>query len=292
MAYPSNSNTNINSELFTNLVTAAQFAAYENSVARQLVTVFDAPAGAGKTLQIPTWAGITAQQISDEAAATAKTTNTTSVTMGLIEHVVYHQVTDMLRDSSFSDVMSQLGDQSGRAIAESMDDQVFDLFTSFTTEVGPGAGNELTVAHLLKAAATLRAQKLTGPFYAVLHPYQAFAVKDALTKTIGYNGTGAVTNYGQSLSGVGEGVLSNFYIGSIGGIQVFESALIAVDGSGDSIGAVFAPTAIGHAMRGGIDMETQRQAAGRATDVVVKAVAGAQIINDVHGVKLTSDATL
>lgn len=284
MAYPSNNNTSQNSELFTNLLQTAQFAAYENSIARQLVSVFDAPAGSGKTLQIPVWAGITAQQISDEAAATLKTTNTTSVSMGLIEHVVYHQVSDMLRDSSMDNVIASLGDQSGRAIAESMDSQVFSLFTSFGTEVGPGANAELTVSHLLKAAATLRGNKLTGPFYAVLHPAQAYNIK----KELATNGGNNIP----SLSQIGENVLSGFYIGSVAGIQVYESALITVDGSGDAIGAVFAPTAIGHAMRGGVELESQRQASARATDVVVKAVAGAQIINDSHGVKLTGDATL
>lgn len=284
MSYPSNNNTSQNGELFVNLLQSAQFAAYENSVARQLVSIFDAPAGTGKTLQVPVWAGITAQQITDEAAATLKTTNTNSVTMGLIEHVVYHQVTDMLRDSSFSDVIGALGDQSGRAIAESMDKQVFDLFTSFTQEVGPGAGSELTVTHLLKAAATLRGNKLTGPFYAVLNPAQAYNIK----KELATNGGSNIP----SLSQVGENVLNGFYIGSVAGIQVYESALVSIDGSGDAIGAVFAPSAIAHAMRGGVEMESQRQAAARATDVVVKAVAGAQIINDLHGVKLTGDATL
>lgn len=295
MAYPSNSNTDINSELFTALVTSAQFAAYENSIARQMVSVFDAPAGNGKSLQVPVWAGITAQQISDESAATAKTTNTTSASISLIEHVVYHQVTDMLRDSAYSDVMAQLGDQSGRAIAESMDDQVFDLFTSFSTDVGPGAGAELTPTHLLQAAATLRSQKLTGPFFCVLHPKQAYAIKDALTKQTHkyYDGSAEATyvNYSNP-AGAGNDVLRGFYLGSIAGIQVFESGLISIDGSGDAIGAVFAPSAIGHAMRGGVTLETQRQAAARATDVVVKAVAGAAIIQNSHGVKLTSDATI
>ena len=74
-------NTTNNSELFANLVTAAQFAAYEQSVARQIVTVFDAPVNAGKILQVPVWSGITAQNISNEAAASAADTNTTSASI-------------------------------------------------------------------------------------------------------------------------------------------------------------------------------------------------------------------
>jgi protein-arginine kinase len=146
MAYPSGSTTDNNSELFAALVTAAQFAAYETSVARQMVTVFDAPYNAGKSLQVPVWAGIDAQLLTDEEAATVKTTNTTSASITLDEHVVYHMVTDRLRDSAYNDVMAQLGDQSGRAIAESMDKQVFGLFTSFSTDLGPGAGAELHYA--------------------------------------------------------------------------------------------------------------------------------------------------
>ena len=276
--------SSINSELFANLVTAAQFAAYENSVARQMVTVFDAPVNAGKVLQVPVWSGITAETITNEAAATAKDTNTSSQTITLAEHVVYHQITDMLRDSSFSDVFAQIGDQSGRAIAEAMDKQVFDLFTSFSTDVGPGAGAEVTVDHLLKAAATLRAGKLTGPFYAVLHPKQAYNVKKQLSN--------AGASNVPALSAVGDSVLSGFYLGTVAGIQVYESGLISVDGSDDAIGAVFARSAIGHAMRGSVEMNELYLPKERATDVVLKAVAGAAILQNSHGVKITGDAAL
>ena len=276
--------SSINSELFANLVTAAQFAAYESSVARQMVTVFDAPVNAGKVLQVPVWSGISAELITDESAATAKDTNTTSASITLGEHVVYHQVTDMLRDSSYSDVFTQIGDQSGRAIAESMDKQVFSLFTSFSTEVGPGAGGEVTVDTLLKAAATLRSGKLTGPFFAVLHPRQAYNVKKQLANA------GASTI--PSLSAVGDSVLSGFYLGTVAGIQIYESGLITVDGSDDAIGAVFARTAIGHAMRGSVEMNELYLPKERATDVVLKAVAGAAILQNSHGVKITGDAAL
>jgi len=296
MAYPSVSNTSINSELFAPLVTQAQYAAYEGSVARQLVTVFDAPMNTGKVLQVPVWASIAAQDIADEAAATVKTTNTTSVNLTLSELVVYHQVTDMLRDSAYNDVMAQLGDQSGRAIAEGIDSQVFNSFTDFSTDLGT-AGSELTPALILKAAATLRSRKLTGPFYAVIRPEQAFAMKDAMTKVIAYSGatpsgTAFANNAGQALNSVGESILQNFYIGTLAGVQIFESALITVDGSDDAYAGVFASNAIGHAMRGGIDMNTLYLPAARATDVVLKAVAGAKVLQATFGVKILADCVI
>jgi len=280
MSYPSNLNTSLNSELFAKLVTQAQYAAYETSVARQLVTVFDAPANTGKVLQVPVWSSITAENITDEASATVKQTNTTSVDITLSEQVVYHQVTDMLRDSAYSDVFAQIGDQSGRAIAEGLDTQVFATFSDFTTDVG-SANLEITSSTIMGAAATLRSRKLTGPFYAVLHPGAAYALKASLTATTSY----------QNATSVGNDVLKGFYIGQIAGVQIFESALVSSD-SYNAVNAVFAPNAIGHAMRGGIDMNTLYLPKDRATDVVLKAVAGASVLNPAFGVKLTANKVI
>jgi N4-gp56 family major capsid protein len=273
--------TAINSELFSKLVTAAQFSAYENSVARQLVTVFDAPANTGKVLQVPVWAGITAQIITDESAASAKDTNTTSVDLTLTEHVVYHSVTDMLRDSAYSDVMSQLGDQSGRAIAESMDTQVFAQFANLT-----GSGDtaialaSFTKDNIMDRVAELRANKLTGPFIAVIHPKAANAIKKALTATTSYTASGSVA----------DSILQNYFVGQLAGCTIIESPLVPyASGTGIATCAVFSATALGHAMRGTLAMETQRQAAARSTDVVVKAVAGAATLQASHGYTMSID---
>ena len=273
--------TALNSELFTNLLAAAQYQAYEASISRQLVTTYDVPMNAGKTVQVPVWSALSAALITDEAPASFADADTSSQTITLAEHVVAHRVTDMLQGSSFGNVLSQLGDQSGRAIAESVDKQVFGLFSGFT-EAGPGAGAELTVDHILKAVASLRSAKLVGPFYAVVHPKQAYALKKEL----------AITSGASALSNLGNQILTAGYIGTIAGVQIFESGLLPVDGSGDSVGAVFAPAAIGSAMRGAINLETQRQAAARATDLVLTAQAGAGIIMPAFGLKLTADATI
>ena len=281
MAYPSVSNTNINSELFANLVTQAQFAAYEQSVARQLVTVFDAPLNTGLNLQVPIWSSISAQLIADEAAATVKTTNTTSATITLKEHVVYHQITDMLRDSAYNNVMTQIGDQSGRAIAEGIDTQVFATFSDFTTDLG-SANLEITTDSIMQAAATLRSRKLTGPFYAVLHPGAAYNIKKSLTATTSYQNATMAANR----------VLDGYYIGSIAGVQIFESALVPTDATYNATNAVFASGAIGHAMRGTVEMNTLYLPANRATDVVLKAVAGASVLQPTFGVALTSNRVI
>jgi len=287
MAYPNNQNTSWNDEFFANMVTAAEFAAYENSIARQMVKVFDVPMNAGKNVQVPIWGSMSAEIITDESDATLSQTTSTSANIALTEHVVYRQVTDMLRDSAYGDVVSDLGFNAGRAIAESIDTQVFSKFASFTGGGGLGStSTEITVDLLLRAGAALRAAKLTGPFFAVVHPNCAYNIKKQLTYS-------AQTNI-PALSQVGDGVLSSFYIGGVAGIQVYESALVAADGTGGAtayVNGVFAPSALGHAMRGGIDMNTLYLPKSRATDMVMKAVAGAAVLQAGHGVKIIAEGT-
>jgi len=273
--------TSINSELFTNLLVQSQFALYENSIARAVATVFDYPVGAGSTVQVPVWAGMSSSKPGEGVAASAGDTNTTSKTIALAELVTYNQVTDFLRDSASESVIGSLAAQAGLALAEGLDAELIGLFTSVTQSIG-SAGSENSVTDLMKAAATIRANKYQGPLFAVLNPKQAYAIKAAMTATTSY----------QNATGVGSEVLGNYFVGQIAGITILEHAGVAVDGSDDAIGCVFAPAAFGVAQRGAVTMETERRAAARATDVVMTLVAGAGILRPELAVKIIGDAAL
>jgi hypothetical protein len=280
MAYPSFQNTDGNSELYSALVTAAQYAAYEQSVARQLVTVFDAPLNTGKSLQVPVWSALAAEIITDESTSTLVNTGSTSASIDLAEHIVYRKISDMLRDSSASNVLASLGDNAGRAIAESLDTQVFSKFSSLS-----GSSTAIAVASfgkddIMDRVAALRANKITGPFVCVIHPTAANAIKKALTAT---------TNYGAS-GNVADGILQNYFVGQLAGCQIIESSLVPyASGTGIATCAVFSPTALGHAMRGGIELETMRSVKDRATELSVKAVAGAAVLQASHGIVMNID---
>lgn len=276
--------TSINSELFTKLLAEAQFQAYEQSIARQVVKTFDAPANAGKVLQVPVYASVTAGDLTEGSAPSAADTNTTSVDITLGEIGTYFQVTDFLRDSAERDVIGDLGMQAGMAIAEKMDNDVFALFNSFSASVGT-EDSAITVDNVFEAVATLRANKVVGPLAAVLSPRQALQLKKELA-TAGTGGTALTA------SEIGSSVLRENYIGTLAGCAIYESSLVKRDLDTDTdselnaVGAVFAPSAIGHAMRGGIAMETQRQAAARATDIMMTAITGEAILINGHGVKI------
>jgi hypothetical protein len=274
-------NTTINSELFQNLLVQSQYAMYESSIARAVSTVFDYPVGAGKVVSVPVWAGITSSKPNEGTAPSAADTNTTSKTITLAEHVVYAQVTDMLRDSAQEDVIASLATQSGLALAEGLDAELIALFASISNSIGT-AGSDNTVNDLMKAAATIRANKYQGPLFAVLNPKQAYGVKAALT----------ATNSFQNSTAVGSEVLGQYFVGQIAGITILEHAGVGVDVDGDAVGCVFAPNAFGIAQRGGVAMETERKAAQRATDVVMTVVAGAGILRPEMAVKIIGDAVL
>lgn len=262
-------NTTLNSELFTNLLAEAQFAAYENSIARQIVTPFTFPNNAGKVLQIPVYDSVVATDLTEGTAPSAANTDTNQATITLGEIGTYFRVTDFLRDSAQRDVIADLGANAGRAIAEKMDSGVFGLFDSLTNEVEYANGGAITVDNMFEAVAKLRDNKIVGPLVAVLKPSDALVLKKELATVGGANLTA---------SEIGSSVLRGYYIGSLAGCQIFESALATT-------GAVFAPTAMAHAMRGGITMETQRQAAARATDIMMTAVVGQTIMQQAHAVK-------
>jgi len=280
-------NTTINNELYTALLGDAQFQAYESSIARQLVTVFDIASNSGTTINVPVYSAVTAGDLTDGVAPSAADTNTSTVAITLGEVGTYFQITDFLRDSAQRDVIADLGAQAGRAIAEKMDQKVFALFNSLSQSVGT-EDSAITVDNLMDAIATLRGNKVTGPLAAVVGPRQALQLKKAL-----YNAGGAVA----TANNYGAGVLERGVLGVLGGCTVYESALVKSDLNTDAdaelnmVGAVFAKSALGHAMRGGVKMKTQDLAASRSTDIMMSVDVGQAILNSAHAVKIVGSLT-
>ena len=277
-------NTTINSELFQKLLVQSEFALYENSVARAVARVFDYPLNAGKVVSVPFWAGMGSSKPGEGTAPlSALNTETTSKEITLEEHVAWAQITDFLRDSAQEDVISRMASQMGLALAEGLDKELIALFTNVAiTQSRGSANNDNTVNDLMAAAAVIRANKYTGPLFAVLNPKQAFGLKSAMTATTSY----------QNSTSVADSIMSQYFIGNIAGITVLEHALVTPDANDDATGCVFAPDAFGLAQRGGISMETMRQAKERATDVVMTVVAGASILRPELAVKIVGDANV
>jgi hypothetical protein len=282
-----------NEEFFANFVTAAEFAAYETSIAREITTVFDVPMNSGKVAQVPIWGNNTSTFITDESNISAIATTSSQALITLGEHVYYTQISNMLRDSAYGDIMSQLSLVAGRSIGESFDTNAFSKFANFSSDLG-STSTELTVNVILQAAATLRGRKVMGPYYAVVHPAQAYNLKKQLTTTLPYSG--ATNLQLGALSDVGNQALVTGFVGSIAGVTIFESPLVAAGattgGATTYVAGVFAKTGLGIAQRGGLDLQTLYLPASRATDMTLVSVAGASVLQSTHGIAITADGII
>ena len=276
----SGTNSTTLDDLFVNIVAQARFTAEEQSLMLGLVTQYNIAGQAGKTVQIPKYPAITAAALEEGTAPSDTDVSTSSVTVTCAEVGNSVLLTDLAAMGA-GNPADELGTVLGNAIATKIDKDLIALFSGFSVGFGAAAA-EIAVADLFKAAATLRANKVTGSMAAVVHPYQAYQLKAGLTNTFA-SGT---------LSDVGNEAMRNGYVGSIAGIDVYESANVAIDASDDAVAAVFAPEALAIALKSEFNLETQRNATRRGTELVATAVYGVAELDDSYGVKITADAAL
>lgn len=266
------------SELYTEIVAEALFVASEQSIMRNLVRNYTI-AGGGKAVEVPVYATVSASAVSEASDLSNTAVNPSSVTITASEVGVMTTLTDLARNSASRNVAGDIGRLFGEAIARKVDADLSALFTGFSTEKGPGAGAELTIQDIFEASAELRTANAPAPYYGVFHPKQIFNVKKSLTNTF----VGRDTDLSNEAMRTG-------FVGSIAGVQIFESSNISVDGSDDSIGGVFSQDALALAMMQDLKLETQRDASLRADEIVATAVYGVSEIHDTYGVKLTADS--
>jgi hypothetical protein len=284
--------------LFEAVTQAAQFTFNENALMRNLVTQYNMVGTPGMIASVPVYpkatavGAITGDLSDDSALNSASSVDVTAAEFGNMTTVL-----DINAESSPLSIAQDVGRVLGEGVAQSMDEVIVDLFTNASVEAGPGAGGELTIEHLLKAGATLRnASVPMNGLVAVLHPLAAFNLKKTLLQSGGQtrqdsNDTAAAAIF------AGSPELQNqagrdYFLGTVAGIKIFESASIDVDGSGDAISAVFHPSAIGLVMKRDLRIATQRDESARATEVVCTAAFGANVLSNTKIVKITSDATL
>ena len=265
------------SELYPEIVAEALFVASEQSIMRNLVRNYTI-AGGGKSVEVPIYANVSASAVNEATDLSNTAVNPTSVTITASEVGIMTTLTYLARNSASRNVAGDIGRLFGEAIARKIDADLSALFTGFSTEKAGGAGQELTVQDIFEASAELRTANAPAPYYGVFHPKQIFNVKKSLTNTF----VGRDTELSNEAMRTG-------FVGTIAGVQIFESSNISVDGSDDSIGGVFSQDALALAMMQDLKIESQRDASLRADEIVATAVYGVSEIHDSYGVKLTAD---
>jgi|TARA_X000001382_G_scaffold21291_2_gene12910 anaerobic ribonucleoside-triphosphate reductase len=267
-------------DLFANIIAQARFTAEEESLMMGLVTMYNIGDEAGKTIQVPKYPAITAADLTEGTDMSSTTVSTSSVSISVGEVGAQVVLTDLAAMGA-GNPAEELGTVLGNAIATKMDADLIALFDGFSTALG-AAAQEITVADLFKAAATLRNNKAQGEIFAVVNPFQAYQLKANLTNTFANPNGGDAQNT----------AMVNSYVGTIAGIDVYESANVTVDGSGDAKGAVFSREALAIAMKRDFQIEAQRDASLRAFELNATAIYGVGELDDSYGVEMLFDATI
>ena len=277
------STTTTLNDLLPAITAEAMFVANERSIMRGLVKNYSIPASNGKTITVPRYPVQSAAALTegDEVSNTAVATDGVTLTVSTV--AIRTMITDLVRASAASNVVADVGRLFGEAIAKKMDQDLLALFSGFSTGVG-GASTAMSAALIAQAVARLRANAVPGDALAcVVHPFVAYDLKKDLTNTWANPNAGIIQN---------EAML-NGYVGQLFGVPVFESSNIADTGTaGDYVGAVFHRDALGLAMIGDINIETQRRASFVGDDIVASAHYGVGEIYDGYGVKITADSSL
>ena len=277
------STTTTLNDLLPSIVAEAMFVAGERSIMRGLVKNYALAPGQGKTVTVPIYPLQTAATVTegDEVSNTAVSTNGATLTVSTA--AIRTLVTDLAVASSASNVVADLGRLFGEAVARKIDTDLLALFSGFSTTAG-ALDAALSAATIAQAAAKLRAAGVPATDLAcVVNPYVAYDLKANLTNTFANPNAGMVQNE----------AMATGYVGMLFGIPVFESNLIANNGTaGDYVGGVFHREALGLAMVGDINIETQRRASFLGNDVVASCHYGVGELYDGYGVGILADSSL
>jgi N4-gp56 family major capsid protein len=275
-------------DLLPTIVQEALFVANERSIMRGLVKNYTLGQAQGKTIQVPIFPVQTAAAVTegDEVTNTAVSTDVASFNVAQVG--LRTLVTDMAIQASASNVIADLGQLFGNAIAKKIDQDLMALFSGFTTNTIGSTTTTITPALVMQAITKLKNTGVpTDGIVAVLHPSIAYDLKSALTTTGNTNFTGGA--YGD----VANEAMRMGYVGQLFGVQCYESSNLANNGTaGDYICGVFHRDALGLGIMRDIQIETQRRASYLGTDVVASAVYGAGVVYEGYGVACTFDSSV
>ena len=280
------STTTTLNDLLPQIVAEAMFQANEKSIMRGLVKNFTMPLNSGKSIVVPTYPKVSAAAVAEGTDLSNTAESTDGATLTVSEVGVMTTVTDLALRTSSSNVIADVGRLFGEAIAARMDKDLTALFGSFSTGVG-AADQTITVNKIFEAVANLRKNGVPATDLAcVLHPMVAYDLKAAI-------GTQAFAGGDFQTEALRSG-----YVGTLAGVPIFESSNMtdASDNdpgtTGDYKGALFHRDALGLAMMQDIQIEQQRDASLRATELVATAVYGKGEIFDSYGIEMEFDSTI
>lgn len=277
-------------DLLPTIIQEAMFVAQERSIMRGLVKNYTLGAAQGKTVSVPIYPVQTAASLTEGNDFSLTAVSTDQATFDVGQVGIATMVTDLALNASASNVIADLGQLFGNAVARKIDQDLMGRFSSFTTNVIGNTTTTITAAGVMQGITKLKNLAVpTDGMVCVLHPSIAYDLKAALTTT----GNTAFT--GGAFGDVANEAMRMGYVGQLFGVPVYESAnvpLVTGGAAGDYSGAIFHRDALGFGLMRDISIETQRRARAIGTDVVCSAMYGVGTVYEQYGCSVVADSTV
>lgn len=269
------------SSYVANIYEDALFVARESNIMTGLVYNYSATGWMTRT--VPLYAQVTAQTKAEGVDFNNPTTFSKSTAATLTPAMIMAQVllTDEDMDTDPDDAQRSASMELGMAIATKIDVDLAGDFSSFDSDVGPGAATSADINSCAVAMSVLRNVPVPNPINVVLHPYHWH---DCWIE-LGQPGTDSF------LGDVANQALRDFYVGAWMGMRWFTSANIAVDGDDDAVSGVFNTQALAFDSRKPPTLETERDTSKLATELNMSAGYAHGVRRSNFGVYYTADAT-
>ena len=264
-------------------VADAVIAFQKASVFNTLIKMVPAQPGT-LTARIPVYAALASSNVEQtEGDATLRTLTSAAIDCTGARNTVATSVTDSVLLGSGDNVYGNVGGILGNTLAAQFDNEVAALYAGVSNTVGT-AGASMALSFIFDAVEYLRTNNAPGEYFAVLHPKQIWGAKGLSAVVDSTDGT------------IVEDIVRTGYFQTIGGVHIFYSPEIEIDGDDDAQGLVFASEAFGAGYKdfgGGtfIDIEEGRDAVGNATNLVANGYWKAAELVDTWATVLTSDVS-
>lgn len=259
------------------------FVAREMNLMSNLVSNYSAQGWMSRTFS--TRPQISAESVADGVdysnATTFGKTSVGTLTPG--EAIAQVILTDQDMETDPDGAVTDASYELGASIAAKIDTDLTAIFSSFSTDKGPGAGQPNTIAKLAAAVAVVRTRmKRAGTVNAVLHPYQWHDIWVLL-------GQPAATY--SAIQDIANQAMRDYYVGSLITLDIYTSSNVPVSGT-DATGGIFNAESIALDTRRPYRLEPERDASLRGTEL--NATAGYAVglgKRPTFGVKFIGDIT-
>lgn len=271
--------------LFNTIYERALFVAREANLMTNLVTNVSARGWMTRNVSIrPQVSAVSVAETQDFNSPTTfgKSTLATLTPGEIMAQVV---LTDQDLETDPDGARMDAEKELGMAVATKIDTDLCDLFSSFSTDKGVGAGSAATFASFAAGVSVVRnvTKNSDGEPNAVLHPYHWHDLWLELGKP--------AATY-PDLQEVTTQALRDYYITTLlGGVRIFTTSNISVDSSDDAISGIFTRAAIWLDTRRPTRLEPDRDPSARAWELNINAGYAKGLVRSTYGVKYTNDAT-